>query len=174
MARPDVPDKNYVNQWYFLYSTTATGELFPWTSTATEGSFRFRPHSSELNRIGREQVKALRETDRLRLPDGSFRDVQRGPKAFPSREAYLTQMNSTDQSFITNAPSPCTVMDRAIKERYQGIRHQSPLEKQLDVGRHEPVPSVAANIPVDKKRFPYNWNTVLAISHSYQSSVFQL
>ena len=180
-AQPDVPDANYVQQWYFLYTTTsASGELFPWTSTAPEGAYRFRPHN-EFNALGRERVQRLRETDRLRLPDGSFRNAQRGAQGLPDREEFLTLMNSTtvngtsaqanaaqtknqssaaaSPSSRQNTPTPCTIMDRARKERYQRVRHLSPMQQQLDVGRTERVPVVAANIPVDKAAFPYNWKT---------------
>lgn len=176
-ATPDVPElTNYISQWYVLNNAPMSGprmdnELMPWTALApTEDAFRFRPFS-EFNSLGREMVKSLRVDERLRNPDGSYKSdsalsgaaSERGAQTLPSREEYLTRMNPANVSHegktLSSLPSPCTVMDRALKERYRGIRHQTPLQKQHDVGRTEAVPRIAGTAPVDKTRFPFNWKT---------------
>jgi murein DD-endopeptidase MepM/ murein hydrolase activator NlpD len=136
--RPDVPTDQFVDQTFIMNATTPMfHELKPWSTTAPENAFRFRPHN-EFDSTGRKLVKQLREDTRH---ISTFRD------------AYLSKMKGETRR---RAPSSATLMDRAVREHHRHVGHVHAADKQRDAGRvTAPLPKVevAADDP-----FPYTWH----------------
>ena len=137
-TRPDVPNDQWVDQSFAINTTTPFNhDLKPWSSSAPENAYRFRPHD-DFDKVGRRMVEQLRRHER---GTASFKD------------AHLSKMKGDRRP---TAPSKCALMDRALQQHHRGIAHVSAEAEQRDAGRLEQPPA-AASLPVEA--FPFKWNS---------------